>query len=208
MIIKVCGIKSTENIAFLKKAKIDMVGLNFYPLSVRYIEEDMESSRFALLPSSLKRVGVFVNEDMTKVLELVKKFRLDMVQLHGNEDAAYCLEVSKHVALIKVFRVSESFDFSDVVQFGMSSYFLFDTYCEQYGGSGKKFNWEVLDNYKGDIPFLLSGGIGPDDYVDLLNFTHPHFAGIDINSKFEITPGIKEAQLVLPFVAKIKAKSD
>ncbi|MEM9548188.1 MAG: phosphoribosylanthranilate isomerase, partial [Bacteroidota bacterium] len=180
MIIKVCGIKSSENIAFLSKADINMVGLNFYKPSVRDISNDVEPEIFDAFPPSVKRVGIFVNEDPETVYRKSKEFKLDFAQLHGDEPVEYCYEVAMHVPIIKVFRIDENFDFKGIDKFTMASYYLFDTHTRNYGGSGKKFNWENLFNYDGQLPFLLSGGIGPHDYETILELSHPQFVGIDI----------------------------
>jgi len=148
-------------------------------------------------------VGVFVNESATKVFELADKFKLDYIQLHGDEDQIFCSKIAEKISVIKVFRIDEGFDFSLIEKYTSASYFLFDTQTKHYGGSGKKFNWEKLNKYSGKTPFLLSGGIGPNDVDQILAISHPQFVGIDINSKFESSPGIKDKSLVLPFLFKI-----
>ncbi len=206
MIIKVCGIKTKENISFLSKSKIDMVGLNFYRPSSRYIDDDIEINIFDKLGDHIKRVGVFVNEKASAIFEISQRFKLDYVQLHGDEDANFCSKVAEQIPIIKVFRIDETFHFeSSLADYSMATYFLFDTQTKNYGGSGKKFDWEKLKQYSGDIPFLLSGGIGPDDASQILDIDHPKFIGIDINSKFESQPGIKDRNLVLPFVSLLRS---
>ncbi len=206
MIIKVCGIKSQENISFLSKANIDMVGLNFYSPSIRYISDKIDPSVFDQFNTSVKRVGVFVNENQDTIFEISRKFKLDYIQLHGDEDSKFCDIIAEQVPIIKVFRIDEKFDFATIRNFTSATYFLFDTQTKQYGGSGKKFNWEVLIQYNEHVPFLLSGGIGPSDYPQILEIAHPRFAGIDINSKFEIHPGSKDKNLTIPFIETIKTK--
>lgn len=206
MIIKVCGIKTIENIRFLSNAGIDMVGLNFYEPSVRYISENTDSSIFDTFHHSVKRVGVFVNEDQETILEKSRKFKLDYAQLHGDEDDDFCNTLSRQIPIIKVFRIDESFDFRIIDQYTAASYFLFDTQTKNYGGSGKKFDWKVLEQYQGNKPFLLSGGIGPDDHKLITEIDHPQFAGIDINSKFESNPGVKDPNLILPFIDTLRTK--
>ncbi|MDF1698726.1 MAG: phosphoribosylanthranilate isomerase [Saprospiraceae bacterium] len=200
MIIKVCGIKTIENIEFLSTLKIDMIGLNFYKPSVRYIPSKFDPTLFDTLPKTMKRVGVFVNESKNRILELTDIYRLDYAQLHGDEDSEFCEALSEKIPIIKVFRITDDFDFKTTVDFGAASYFLFDTKTILYGGSGKKFNWSILSDYQLDIPFLLSGGIGPEDVEQLRTLHHPQFAGVDINSKFESEPGIKDPSLIAPFV--------
>ena len=205
MLIKVCGIKDIKNIRFLSKADIDMIGLNFYKPSIRYISEDVPPMLFDVLPNDIKRVGVFVNEDAKKIRSIIKMYNLDYIQLHGDEDYGFCNRIAEVIPIIKVFRIDDSFNFDTVNEFKSAEYFLFDTQTKEYGGSGKKFNWHMLDQYHGDIPFLLSGGIGPDDHESLAQFAHPSFVGIDINSKFESEPGIKDINLLNPFISLIKS---
>jgi len=206
MIVKVCGIKTEENIEFLAQADIEMIGLNFYSPSVRYIAEDANPDIFNSLPRNIQKVGVFVNESIATILEIISKFNLDFVQLHGDENPEFCSTLAKHIRIIKVFRVDKDFDFISVLNFDSATYFLFDTKTINYGGSGKKFDWTILNQYKESIPFLMSGGIGPNDIDQILEIKHPYFKGIDINSKFESTPGIKDKNLVLPFINKLRVK--
>ena len=203
MIIKVCGIKTEENISFLSQARIDMVGLNFYAPSVRYLPDEVNPILFDKFDVDVKRVGVFVNESPLRIFELGNKYKLDYIQLHGDEDEYFCNKIAEQFPVIKVFRIDDNFDFSMIYKYTSASYFLFDTQTRHFGGSGKKFNWEQLNQYSGKVPFLLSGGIGPDDVDQILSISHPQFVGIDINSKFESHPGIKDKTLVLPFIHSI-----
>jgi len=204
MIIKVCGIKTEENILFLSKSSIDMVGLNFYQPSIRYVPEEFDPEFFDILPSHIKRVGVFVNERHDNILRLSKKFKLDYAQLHGDENSEFCKKLSEWIPIIKVFRIDDGFEFSSINAFAIATYFLFDTQTKNYGGSGKKFDWNKLKDYRGKIPFLLSGGIGPDSQEQLVKINHSQFVGIDINSKFESEPGIKDKSLILPFLESMR----
>ena len=204
MIIKVCGIKTKENIDFLSEVDVDMVGLNFYKPSVRYIEDESVKDNFDKLPKKIKRVGVFVNEEKDFILQKTNHFNLDYVQLHGDEDSEYCEAMSNHIPVIKVFRIDPEFNFTKTNDFESASFFLFDTQTKHYGGSGLKFNWSELDNYGGKKPFLLSGGIGPNDVRQLQMLNHPSFKGIDINSKFESSPGIKDHSILLTFINKLR----
>ena len=203
MIIKVCGIKTEDNIRHLSESRIDMVGLNFYAPSVRYIKEDSDPSLFDSFNPTVKRVGVFVNETREFIQEKVNSYGLDYAQLHGDEDADFCKSISQILPIIKVFRIDEDFVFSSTERYSMASFFLFDTRTKHYGGSGLKFNWKQLEEYKGKIPFLLSGGIGPQDYKELQMLDHPKFAGIDINSKFEKAPGIKDVEVINDFISRL-----
>jgi len=203
MVVKVCGIKTPTNIAEMSDLDIDMVGLNFYSPSKRYITEDRDGSDFEQLPSNILRVGVFVNATIDDINRLADKYKLDYIQLHGDEDLAFCRKVAKSHKLIKVFRVDEHTDLSTLHDYDFAKYLLFDTATKQFGGSGKKFDWSVLHQYQGEIPFLLSGGIGPEDAGQIAQLEHRSFAGIDINSKFESEPGIKSIALIKPFLDKL-----
>ena len=183
-----------------------MVGLNFYAPSVRFILPDTDERIFDAFNDDVKRVGVFVNEDFDHILTLSSKYKLDYIQLHGDEDESFCKKISVHLPVIKVFRVDDSFDFSETEEFHSAEMFLFDTKTKKYGGSGKQFDWSILDNYKGQKPFLLSGGIGPGDEESILGINHIKFAGIDINSKFESSPGVKDETLILPFLKQLENK--
>jgi len=200
MKVKVCGISSQENIDFISRSSVDMIGLNFYPPSIRYISEQVPPRTFNVLPSSIKRVGVFVNESEANILRLSNRYKLDYVQLHGDESLEFCKRIATYLPIIKVFRVDDDFDFSKTMDYTFADYLLFDTRTPKYGGSGQKFAWKRLNDYTGSVPFLLSGGIGPSDFTELKQLTHPHFAGIDINSQFENEPGIKDEDLVSAFL--------
>lgn len=200
MVIKVCGIKTKENIKLISELEIDMIGLNFYPPSVRYIEPNFPSKYFDILPEEVKRVGVFVNETLNNIKLIAEKFNLDYIQLHGDEGVDFCKSVAKHYKIIKVFRIDEEVDFTEVIAFSFADYFLFDTATKHFGGSGKKFDWSKIDEYSGDVPFILSGGIGPLDAQVVNIYTHPKYVGIDINSKFESAPAIKDSELLTPFI--------
>lgn len=200
MIVKVCGLREKENISEICTSDVQMIGLNFYPLSSRFISAYDEEAIQAI-PNYIKKAGVFVNADATFVKDKIETYGLDYVQLHGDEDFAYCKEISEKCRVIKVFRIDDEFDWSSVDDYSkIAEYFLFDTKTSAFGGSGKKFNWEILDNYKEATPFLLSGGIGPADAMIINTISHPQFAGIDINSKFEIAPAFKSKQLVDTFL--------
>ena len=200
MIVKVCGLREKENISDICASDVQMIGLNFYPLSSRFISTYDEEAIQAI-PNYIKKAGVFVNADVNFVKDKIETYGLDYVQLHGDEDFEYCKKLSDECRVIKVFRIDDEFDWSIVDDYSkIAEYFLFDTKTAAFGGSGKKFNWEILDNYQEATPFLLSGGIGPADAMIINTITHPQFAGIDINSKFEIAPAFKSKELVDTFL--------
>jgi phosphoribosylanthranilate isomerase len=202
MIIKICGMRETENIRQVEQLEADWMGFIFYPPSPRYVCEVP-----AYLPQKQKRVGVFVNAEKSFILERVKHFQLDLLQLHGNETPSYCSEIRKvsHLPVIKTFAITEKTDFTTLCAYEEhTDYFLFDTPCSTAGGSGKAFDHSLLKDYQGHTPFLLSGGLGPDDAEEINNFKHPDFAGIDLNSRFELRPALKSVEKLHVFLSKIK----
>ncbi len=204
MIIKVCGINDGDNFREISQCNIDMIGLNFYSKSKRYV--NTAPINFANEHGTIKRVGVFVDEDMEFVKHRIKEYSLDMIQLHGNETAEYVKDLSGETNVIKVFHIDAAFNFSDCEFYDSCSYYLFDTSSAAYGGTGKKFDWSLIESYKAKTPFILAGGISPDDLEMISQIRHPRFSGIDINSKFEIEPGIKNVELVKHFAHAIKLK--
>lgn len=208
MIVKLCGVKTKNNFKDLPKIPLDMIGLNFVPSSPRYVEDNQTMTYLVEhLPKEIKRVGVFVNEDLEEVEWRHASFTLDYIQLHGDEDLTYCTEAKKIGKLIKVFRIDKDFDFATTKPYeSIASYFLFDTKTMDYGGSGEAFDWQLLDRYTGQKGFLLAGGIGPDDVAEVRKLKHPQLIGIDINSQFEYVIGNKNMAEVFDFVQKIKEK--
>ncbi|MCB0654327.1 MAG: phosphoribosylanthranilate isomerase [Saprospiraceae bacterium] len=216
MKIKVCGLKEPENIKGVLKFAPDMVGFILYRKSPRMVEEKKLSKwmdQNEALFGEIKRVGVFVDAKIDYVLNAVHDFKLDFVQLHGTESPEYCREIQdywnfssiRRAEFIKAFQVEEAFDFSDTRAYeGLCTYFLFDTKSEVRGGSGHKFDWAVLERYKGLTPFLLSGGIGPEDVEAIGKLAIPQLAGVDINSRFELEPGIKDLNIVETFIQKLR----
>jgi len=187
--------KFPENIKAVAALKPDMMGFIFYPKSPRYAEP-LDAAALNALPSSIKKIGVFVNESLENILTIAYKYQLDGVQLHGVELVKMCAELKKvGYIVIKAFPIATAYNFKVTKDYeGACDYFLFDTKTEAYGGSGLKFNWAMLDEYKGETPFILSGGIAADDAKALLKIEHPRFAGIDLNSKFEVSPGLKDVE--------------
>ena len=157
--------------------------------------------QYARSITTVKKVGVFVNAGYAEILDAIDRYHLDMVQLHGEEPAAFCTCLSGHIPVIKAFRIDDDFDFSLPDQYKAAcTFFLFDTATTAYGGSGLSFNWALLEKYQSSVPFFLSGGINPGLLSRVQLFSHPSFAGIDVNSGFETRPGIKNIdQLKLLF---------
>lgn len=197
MKIKVCGMRDTENISGLLNLKPDYIGFIFYDKSKRFVADFPQID----IPSSTKKAGVFVNEKIDEIVEKVIRHKLDFVQLHGDETSEYCEKLTVHkIKIIKAFSVDENFDFSATLPFEKYvSLFLFDTKGKNYGGNGIKFNWELLQNYKGKTPFLLSGGITKNDAKGIKKFNHPAFLGVDINSGFELEPALKNINEIKEF---------
>lgn len=193
-----------DNILAVENLGIEMMGFVFYDKSPRYVHI-MPS----YLPTRCKRVGVFVNSVISNVLKIVSIYNLDYVQLHGEETINYCEELRqklpKETKIIKCISISSVIDLNKTIQYeSIVDYFLFENKCESYGGSGKKFEWDYLSSYQGCKPFLLSGGIGPKDINILMAIHHPSLLGIDLNSRFELLPGIKDIDLLTNFISTIR----
>ncbi len=180
----------------------DFMGFIFYKGSKRNAGRILKTETVRRLPRSIKRVGVFVNSNEQFIAEKVKAFGFDFVQLHGEESPAFCKEIAKFVAVIKAFAVDSAFDFKSTEGYsGSCRYFLFDTKTKKHGGSGKTFDWNLLKNYKGKTPYLLSGGIGVEEVLSLVSTSQTKgskekmfgMAGIDVNSRVEKRPGLKDA---------------
>lgn len=217
MQVKVCGMKHPENIEALLNLPIDMMGFIFYPKSKRYVGNDEALADWLQGHDEdfnlVKKVGVFVNAGTADVLNAIHDFELDYVQLHGEESPGYCRELDlmwtassiRSAKIVKAFSIDENFDFADVEPYeDFCSFFVFDTKGAGYGGTGKQFDWSLLENYEGSTPFLLSGGIDEASAETILELDHPLLFGVDINSKFEIEPGRKDAEKVARFVKTIK----
>ena len=206
--IKVCGMRNAENIRAVEALGIDLMGFIFWTKSSRYVSE-----RPDYLPTKCKRVGVFVDEDIETVKRIADEYALDYIQLHGHESPDYirALRVVDgfpvDIHLIKAISVSGRDDIATYKSYeGLVDYFLFDTKCPSVGGSGQQFDWSVLSAYDGNTPFLLSGGIGPDDAPRLRalsvldGFPVEKCAGIDLNSRFELAPGLKDVTALQKFL--------
>jgi len=190
MKIKVCGITFQEQFDALVEMGIDMVGLNFYSKSKRYLTSDLfVSNRY-----QTKVVGIFVNEPLISLKSISSKYKLDFIQLHGDEDIAYCQYACRFSRLIKVIKVKDEIDIEIIKAFKpYVEYFLLDTYTPEYGGSGKKFNWELLKEIQTHKQFILSGGISLEDAESVKSLSSiDQIWGVDVNSHFEIAPGMKD----------------
>ncbi len=205
--IKVCGMRDPENILGVIAALPDYMGFIFYPKSKRFVGVEPSVKVLDMIPDSVRKVGVFVDETLDKVFEIIRSWQLNVVQLHGNESPQCCQQFKNSgIAVFKAFSVDESFDFAALKAYSaVCDYFLFDTKGQLRGGTGQKFNWQLLENYKGDVPFFLSGGIGPEDIDAIRQFRHQQLYGIDINSGFEISAAMKDVEKVKGFIEKIRS---
>ena len=204
MIVKVCGMREAENIRAVEALGVDWMGFIFWEHSSRNV-----CQRPAYLPTRAKRVGVFVDAPLDVVCQHVETFGLDVVQLHGSESPAFLHDLRSlcdaRLLIVKAFSIATRDDLLQTSFYeGLADYFLFDTKAQLVGGNGRKFDWNVLAHYDGSTPFLLSGGIGPDDASRLSAFSHPRLAGIDLNSRFEISPALKNVELLKQFLYDIQ----
>ena len=203
-IIKVCGMRDAENIREVEQLSIDWMGFIFWSKSSRYVSE-----RPAYLPTKCKRVGVFVDEDLETIKKIAEDYVLDYIQLHGSESPEYAQRLRSvygdRVTVIKAFNIATAADLEATKPYeGIVDYFLFDTKGKRVGGNGEKFDWSVLEAYTGETPFLLSGGIGPDDAERVIAFHHSKCVGIDLNSKFEVAPALKDINKLREFIKEIR----
>jgi phosphoribosylanthranilate isomerase len=203
--LKICGMKYPDNILEVGSLLPDYMGFIFWEKSVRYFDGELPN-----LPQSIKKTGVFVNASQEDILAKVSQYDLQAVQLHGHESVAFCKELkdtlAKSIEIIKVFSVDSTFDFDELKPFeSVCDYFLFDTKGKLPGGNGTTFDWKVLEKYPSQKPFFLSGGIGIDeiDLVKQILKTDLPIYAIDVNSKFEIEPGLKNTKLLASFKQKI-----
>lgn len=230
MIVKVCGMREADNIRAVAEAGADMIGMIFYPKSPRYVP--MVSSRSGLVPdrasSDLEHgcggsqkqsrrvplVGVFVDDMPQNIVTRVYNYNLDYVQLHGAESRVMIEnlrrtivpDIRRELKVIKTVSISGKDDFAKCAEYeGVVDLFLFDTACPDHGGSGRQFDWDDLNAYKGSVPFLLSGGIEPDDADAVKSISHPRMIGVDINSRFETAPAVKDAEIVGEFIRQVKS---
>ena len=207
MLVKVCGMREPENIETVAQLGVDMMGFIFYPKSPRFASQSVDRTA---ADKNVCRVGVFVNESVELISDKIQLFDLNAVQLHGNESRELCEQLHEQNGLLKVIKaisVSTARDIQKYKEYvGAVDYFLFDTKCKTVGGSGQQFDWQVLENYDGDVPFILSGGIGPEDVERIRNFHHPKCIGIDLNSKFEMEPGLKDVEMLKTFLENIENK--
>ncbi|PRZ24082.1 phosphoribosylanthranilate isomerase [Flavobacterium granuli] len=206
MKLKICGMKYPDNILEVGALLPDYMGFIFWEKSARYFDGIIPE-----LPKSIKKVGVFVNATQREILERIVQHDLQAVQLHGQESVTFCQDlkstVNESIEIIKVFSVADDFNFRVLKPFeAVCDYFLFDTKGKLPGGNGTTFDWKVLENYPSSKPFFLSGGIGIDEMevVNEISKTNLPVYCIDVNSKFEIEPGLKNIKLLYSFTSNLK----
>ena len=199
-LIKVCGMTQADNIRETEALGVDLIGFNFYPKSPRCL-----CQMPGYLPRLAKRVGVFVNQPKEELAMYTDRFGLDYLQLHGTESPGYCHTLqSAGFRLIKAFAIAQAKDLEATQAYeGLCDYFLFDTKTPSYGGSGKQFDWTLLKHYQGQTPFLLGGGINAYSAKAIRAFRHPRLAGVDLNSRFELSPGVKDVERLRRFLKEL-----
>lgn len=209
MRVKVCGMTMLEQVRELETIGVDFAGFIFYSRSPRFAARNgLTAEKLKKEKLGIHKIGVFVNEPEEQLLRIVDEWRLEIVQLHGDESPRYCERISNHVNTIKAFRIGKddnipykTYPYNDVADM-----FLFDTLGAQYGGTGEQFNWELLKAVNITKPYFLSGGIGIDDAKSVLEFSkkEKNMFSLDVNSKFELSPGVKNTDLIRQFIKIVK----
>lgn len=198
MQLKICGMRNPQNITDIAALNPDYLGFIFYEKSKRYVGEDFDEAATYHLPKGIKKIGVFVNASMEYILLKVEKYRLDLVQLHGEETPEFCRDLQmKNIAIIKVFAVGQTFNFAQLEPYKPHcDYFLFDTKGKEKGGNGITFNWDVLKAYDNEKPFFLSGGLNLENIGKVKELGDLNILAIDVNSGFETEPGLKDVESI------------
>ena len=209
MKIKVCGNTSQQQVVELDDVGITFAGFIFYPKSPRYMMNRISADKMRQIKGKIIKVGVFVNPSHDDLMKTVEDYRLDMVQLHGDESPKFCDRIADYISVIKAFRMSDNDSVHHMTQPYMEvcDFFMFDTLGAGYGGTGKKFDWDVLQKSPPVKPYFLSGGIELDDDQKLGEFSTTPAAeklfAIDINTKFEVEPGVKDVNAIKEFAARL-----
>lgn len=201
--------RDAQNIREVDALGVDMIGFIFWSGSKRYVAEKPD-----YLPTNAKRVGVFVNAEPEEIAQKVREYALNIVQLHGDEDLAYVTSLHKVLSqtglpmplIVRAIAVtSRSRVLKAMMWDGYVDGLLFETPTNGYGGSGESFDWSLLSSYRGRTPFFLTGGIGPKSLEALKLFEHPQWLGVDLNSRFEVEPGVKDVEALRTFIAELRA---
>ena len=210
MKVKVCGLRDLDNIAAIAELRPDYLGFIFYPQSPRVVR-NLNPILLQNIDSSVKKIGVFVDAPAEEVAGTATRYFLSGVQLHGSESPQYCAALGqalRGIEVFKVFKVGAGFNFEVTARYeGTCTAFLFDTAGAEAGGTGQSFCWGLLEEYRGKTPFLLSGGIGPGNIgaAKAAVLGHPHGAGVDVNSRVEISPGLKSVTLVQQIIKEVRS---
>jgi len=187
--IKVCGLR--EDISSVAALNPDYMGFIFYKNSPRFAG-DLDNDLVKNIPAGIEKTAVFVNETAENIAKLISEYDFNIIQLHGDESPDFCQSFRAEVKVIKAFGIAPGFDFELLKDYiNKVDFFLFDAKTDIYGGSGNTFDWSVLNEYTLDVPFFLSGGISPDNIHEIQDIRHAQLYGIDLNSKFEDSPGVK-----------------
>ncbi len=206
MQIKICGLRDSENIREIAALNPDYMGFIFYPNSPRFVSK-LNAELLENLPKSIVKTGVFVNESLENILTYIHRYKLDAVQLHGADNKMLCREIKEeaNTIVIKAFSIMASYNLKVTKEYEeIADLFLFDTKTDLHGGSGQKFNWNILHEYHGKTDFILSGGINADDIKAIRKIQNPKMIGVDLNSRFEISPGMKNVALLRQFIEELR----
>lgn len=206
MELKVCGITTTENIMELIPLDVSRLGFIFYHMSKRYVYGKLIEDGLKAIPKQIKKTGVFVNAEIAEIDQIINQYHLDSIQLHGDESPEFCNRFRGKAEVIKTISIKDksSFEMAKLYK-DACDLFLFDTHSDNYGGTGKTFDWQWLEAYTLDKPFYLSGGISLENFKEIKKIRHKKLIGIDINSRFEIRPGIKDIEKIKQLISLMKS---
>lgn len=194
LLVKVCGMREDENIHQLTQLAIDYIGHIFYPKSTRYIAD----AKLLNSNSNIKKTGVFVNVSFEEIIQAIESYQLQSIQLHGDESVELIQQLNQSgVEIIKAFGVNNDFVWNSIAPYlDHIDYLLFDSKSAQYGGTGERFNWDKLKEYPYDKPYFLSGGLSLENIQEAVEFEDSRLIGLDLNSRFEISPGLKDIEKI------------
>lgn len=208
-IIKICGMKDADNIRKVARLLPMLLGFIFYEKSPRYAG-GLDPEVVRSLPDFITPVGVFVDASISEIVDTCSRYGISTIQLHGNESPEICRSLKGHgLTVFKAFGIKQRPDWTEMSSYeGTAEMFVFDTFCKCKGGSGRKFEWHMLENYPLSTPYLLSGGIGPEDVDNVLSAVRPKMAGVDINSRFESEPGVKDIDKLIHFILSLRKHNE
>lgn len=207
--VKVCGMRDPDNIQAVAELQPEFMGFIFYPPSPRFVGNTLSAQIVRDLPPTIQNVGVFVDAPLQEIYTVIERYGFSFIQLHGSESPEYCIELREKtgVSIIKARSISSELDLQGLTDYiGVVHYLLFDTKTPAMGGSGQQFDWNILTNYQGKTPFFLSGGIAPVMAEIIGSFQHPALYALDVNSRFELRPGVKNPETLKPFLDTIRQR--